>query len=84
MVIAAREDDGENAFISLVAKDLNPQVQVLALASSAGAIGRLKLAQADLVFAPSAVGGRLLVNLVEGNNISPEFQDLLEGEPQKG
>lgn len=83
MVIAAREDDGENAFISLVAKDLNPQVRVLALASSAGAISRLKLAQADLVFAPSAVGGRLLVNLVEGDNISPEFQDLLEGEPQK-
>ncbi len=84
MVIAAREDDGENAFISLVAKDLNPQVRVLALASSAGAISRLKLAQADLVFAPSAVGGRLLVNLVEGDNISAEFQDLLEGEPQKG
>jgi voltage-gated potassium channel len=84
MVIAAREDDGENAFISLVAKDLNPQVRVLALASSAGAISRLKLAQADLVFAPSAVGGRLLVNLVEGSNISPEFQDLLEGKPQKG
>jgi voltage-gated potassium channel len=83
MVIAAREDDGENAFISLVAKDLNPQVRVLALASTAGAISRLKLAQADLVFAPSAVGGRLLVNLVEGDNISPEFQDLLEGEPQK-
>jgi voltage-gated potassium channel len=84
MVIAAREDDGENAFISLVAKDLNPQVRVLALAGSAGAISRLKLAHADLVFAPSAVGGRLLVNLVEGSNISSEFQDLLEGEPQKG
>jgi len=83
MVIAAREDDGENAFISLIAKDLNPQVRVLALASNAGAISRLKLAQADLVFAPSAVGGRLLVNLVEGDNISPEFQDLLVGHPQK-
>jgi voltage-gated potassium channel len=77
MVIAAREDDGENAFISLVAKDLNPQVQVLALAGSAGSISRLKLAQADLVFAPAALGGRLLANLVEGGNISPEFQDLL-------
>jgi voltage-gated potassium channel len=84
LVIAAREDDGENAFISLVAKDLNPQVRVLALASSAGTISRLRLAQADMVFAPSAVGGRLLANLVEGNDISPEFQDLLKGEPQKG
>lgn len=84
MVIAAREDDGENAFISLVAKDLNPQIRVLALATSAGAIPRLKLAHADLVFAPAALGGRLLVNLVEGGDISPEFQDLLEGKPQKG
>ena len=83
MVIAAREDDGENAFISLMAKDLNPQVQVLAVASSAAAIPRLKLAQADLVFAPAALGGRLLVNLVEGNNIACEFEDLLVGEPQK-
>jgi len=47
LVIAAREDDGDNAFISLVAKDLNPQVRVLAVATTAGAISRLKLAQAD-------------------------------------
>lgn len=79
MVIAAREDDGENAFIALVAKDLNPNVRLLAVASSALAIRRLKLARADLVFSPAAVGSRLLADLVEGNEISPAFQDLLEG-----
>jgi len=79
MVIAAREDDGENAFIALVAKDLNPNVKLLAVASSALAIKRLKLARADLVFSPAAVGSRLLADLVEGNQISPAFQDLLEG-----
>jgi voltage-gated potassium channel len=79
MVIAAREDDGENAFIALVAKDLNPQVRVLAVASSAHSIRRLKLARADLVFSPAAVGSRLLANLVEGGEISSEFHDLLEG-----
>ncbi len=79
MVIPAREDDGENAFISLVAKDLNPNLRVLAVASTVRAIRRLRLARADLVFAPAAVGSRLLADLVEGNEISPAFQDLLEG-----
>jgi voltage-gated potassium channel len=83
MVIAAREDDGENAFIALVAKDLNPNLRVLAVASTVRAIRRLRLARADLVFAPAAVGSRLLADLVEGNQISPAFQDLLEGGIQK-
>jgi voltage-gated potassium channel len=83
MVIAAREDDGENAFIALVAKDLNPEVQVLAVASSAESIRRLRLARVELVFAPAVVGSRLLANLVEGKEIPPEFKDLLEGKPRK-
>lgn len=83
MVIAAREDDGENAFISLGAKDLNPKVRVMAVASSALSMRRLKLARADLVFSPAAVGSRLLADLVEGNEILPEFRDLLEGHPNK-
>jgi len=83
MVIAAREDDGENAFIALGAKDINPNVRVLAVASSALSIRRLKLARADLFFSPAAVGSRLLANLVEGTQLSPEFQDLLEGHLKK-
>lgn len=83
MVIAAREDDGENAFIALGAKDLNPRVRVMAVASSALSIRRLKLARADLVFSPAAVGSRLLADLVQGNEILPEFRDLLEGHPNK-
>lgn len=84
LIIAAHEDDGENAFIVLGAKDLNPRVRALAVASSALSIRRLKLAHADLVFSPAAVGSRLLADLVEGNQIAPEFQDLLEGHPKEG
>jgi voltage-gated potassium channel len=83
LLIAAREDDGENAFIVLGAKELNPNLRVLAVASSAVSIRRLRLAHADMVFSPMAVGSRLLADLVEGNQISPEFQDLLEGHPKK-
>lgn len=82
LVIAAHDDDGENAFICLGAKELNPNVRVLAVASSGRAMRRLKLARADLVFSPVAVGSRLLADLVEGNAISSEFQDLLEGLPK--
>jgi voltage-gated potassium channel len=83
LVIAARDDDGENAFISLVAKDLNPSVKVLAVASTRGSIRRLRLARAEVVFAPSVVGGRLLANIVEGKEIPTEFKDLLEGSRKK-
>jgi len=79
MLIAAADNDGDNAFITLLAKDLNPEVRVLAVANAINAIGRLKLARADLVFAPAAVGSRLLANLAEGDRISDEFRDLLEG-----
>lgn len=77
LLIAAEDDDGENAFISLAAKDLNPEIRVLAVASSRRSIRRLKLARADVVFAPTEVGSRLLANLVEGESLPPEFMDLL-------
>jgi voltage-gated potassium channel len=79
---AALDDDSENA-ISLIAKDLNPEVRVLAVASSAKSIRRLQLAGAEIVFAPAAVGSRLLANLVEGQEIPEEFRDLLEGRPNR-
>lgn len=78
LVIAAREDDSENAFIVLAVKVLNPHVRVLAVASTALSLRRLKLARADVVFSPAAVGSRLLADLVEGTEILPEFRDLLE------
>jgi voltage-gated potassium channel len=84
LVIAALDNDGDNASLSLIAKDLNPNVRVLAVASSAKSIRRMQLAGAEMVFAPAAVGSRLLANLVEGREIPQEFKDLLEGRPSNG
>lgn len=77
MLIAAEDDDGSNAFVCLAAKDVNPQLRVLVVASSRQSIHRLKLARADVVFAPVEVGTRLLANLVEGTELPPEFDDLM-------
>ena len=79
LVIAAQQDDGQNAFIALVAKDLKKDVSVLAVANSVKAIGRLKLARADLVFAPNALGGRIMVDLAMGKEISEDHRDLIAG-----
>lgn len=80
LLIAADDDDGENAFTALAAKDLNPKTRVLAVASNRRAIRRLKLARADIVFAPAEVGSRLLANLVEGEDLPEAFHDLLNTE----
>lgn len=80
LLIAAQDDDNENAFTCLAAKDLNPNLRVLAVASSRQAIRRLKLARADLVFAPAEVGSRLLANLVEGETLPEAFRDLLNSD----
>lgn len=77
LLITADDDDGENAFICLAAKDINPNLKVLAVASSRRAIRRLKLAHADTVFAPIEVGTRLLANLVEGEELPAQYRDLL-------
>jgi voltage-gated potassium channel len=78
MLIAAGENDSDNAFVALLAKDLNPKAKVLIVARSERSIPRLKLARADLVFAPAVIGGRLIADIVEGGSIPAEFGDLLE------
>ena len=80
-MIAAREDDGQNAFIALVAKDINPNIAVLAVANSTEAIPRLKLARADLVFAPNALGSRLLVDLAMGKEIPEAHDNFIDKAP---
>lgn len=77
MVVAACNDDSKNAVISLIAKDLNPNVRVVAVAGSTDGIRRLKLAHADAVFAPSVLGARLLAKIADGGTIPDAFGDLL-------
>ncbi len=79
MLIAANDDDGENAFAALAAKDINPEVRVIAVAGSRQVMHRLRLARADMVFAPAEIGSRLLANLVEGETLPEQFLDLFSG-----
>jgi voltage-gated potassium channel len=78
-VVIAGEDDATNAAAARTAKKLNQTARVIVVAGSSQAISRLRLARADLVFAPTVVGARLVTNLIRGNSIPRELQDLFEG-----
>lgn len=78
LVIVAGNNDDENAFVVLAIKDIRPDAQILAVANSAEAARRLKLAHADQVFAPMAFGGRLLAGLAQGEAMPEAFHDLLK------
>jgi voltage-gated potassium channel len=77
-VVVAGEDDSANASAATTAKKLNRDAHVIVVASSLQAISRLRSAQADLIFAPTAVAARLLTNLIRGASIPRELQDLFE------
>ena len=77
-VIAAHDDDGRNAFSTLLVKNIDPHIKVIALASSHKSIRPLELTAADVVFAPVLAGGRLLADLAQDVDIPQEFRDLLQ------
>ena len=78
ILIAAHDDDGRNAFSTLLVKSIHPHVKVIAVAASRRSIRPLQLTAADIVFAPVLAGGRLLADLAQDVEIPQEFTDLLQ------
>lgn len=59
-VITCLADDAHNVYTILLAKQLNPAINVIARAVESGSEERLKLAGADRVFNPYVIGGTRL------------------------
>ncbi len=60
-VVAATEDDAEDALAVLTARQMNPDVRVVVSASDEGNIEKLRRAGADTVISPASIVGDLLV-----------------------
>ena len=58
VVVAAADNDAENAFVTLTARALNPDVLVVARASTESGERRLRAAGADRVISPAQLAGR--------------------------
>ena len=65
-LIAATEDDAQDALAVLTARELNPDVRIVAAATEANNQRKLKRAGADTVISPSVLGGHLLALSASG------------------
>jgi voltage-gated potassium channel len=60
-VIAATEHDADDAFAILTARELSPDVRIVAAATARENVEKLRRAGADTVLSPTVIGGQLLV-----------------------
>jgi len=60
-VVVASESDADDALAVLTARDTNPRVEIIAVASSSENAEKLRRAGADTVISPAEIVGKLLV-----------------------
>jgi voltage-gated potassium channel len=63
-LVAASDDDADNLYITLSARATNPELLIVARASTEDASRKLQLAGADRVVQPYTAAGRVMANLV--------------------
>jgi voltage-gated potassium channel len=81
-VVAATQSDAEDALAILTARQLNPDVRIVAAASQRENVNKLKRAGADTVISPASIGARLLAESALGDDGSETIADeLLERGP---
>jgi voltage-gated potassium channel len=79
-VVAATNDDAADALAILTARELHPDVNIVAAATDRENVDKLKRAGADTVISPALIGGRLLVESALGSTDSERIADsLIEG-----
>jgi len=69
-VLAMLDDDAENAFVVLATRELGGSVRTVAAVNDAAHLGRVRLAQPDLVIAPQVLGGELAARLMCGEEVT--------------
>ncbi|MGM0371488.1 MAG: NAD-binding protein [Halobacteriota archaeon] len=66
-VLVATNDDGDDALAVLTARELNPDVRIVAAATNRENVPKLRRAGADSVISPIALGARMLVDASFGD-----------------
>jgi len=78
-VVAATNDDGEDALVVLTIRENFPDVRVVAAATEQENEAKLRRAGADTVISPAVIGGRLLARSALGDrNAEQEAADVLD------
>jgi voltage-gated potassium channel len=72
-LLALRDDDAVNAFTVLALKELQSNARTVALVNETANLGRVRLAQPDIVWAPQVLGAEVLAMLLSGEKIEAGF-----------
>ncbi len=84
-LIVATNDDAQDAMTVLTARELNPDLRIVASATERENVRKLRRAGADIVLSPSVLGGRLLVESALGNDDPARVIDrILDTDPGDG
>ena len=78
-LIVATNNDAEDAMAILTARELNPELRIVAAATDRENIRKLKRAGANTALSPSVLGGQLLVESAFGNDHPERVVDELLG-----
>ena len=79
-VIAATQNDADDALSILTARELNPDIHIAAGVTQRENVSKLKRAGADTVISPATIGGHLLVESALGVDDGEQQADELLGE----
>jgi voltage-gated potassium channel len=76
--VAATQNDAEDALAILTARQLNPELRIVAAASQQENVVKLQRAGANTVISPAAIGGRLLVHSALGGEGAETVAETFE------
>jgi len=68
-ILALLDDDSENAFVVLAAKELEAGVKTVAAVNQLKHLGRVRRVHPDMIIAPQVLGGELLTSMLTGEHI---------------
>lgn len=82
--VVATNNDAEDALAVLTARQLNPEIRIVAASTEIENIGKLKRAGADTVVSPASIAGHLLVESALGGRDTEEVAEKLLEEELSG
>jgi voltage-gated potassium channel len=82
-LVAATDDDAQDALAILTARELNPGLNIVAAATERENVKKLKRAGADTVISPAVIGGHLLVQSAVGSGDMESVADSIMEVPDE-
>lgn len=78
-VLALGDDDSENAFVVMAAKEVSEKLKTVAVVNDSRNMDRVKRVRPDVIIAPQVLGGELLAMALSGEKVNSDqlVQQLL-------